>query len=241
MTFFASSLRKQVGLRASVPLWFILFSSITLLVSPSPAQERQPIERGLAFLSRSQNTDGSFGTARDFNQRIITTSTVLLAFVSDGNAPDLGRFGSCVRATTDFLLRSSDEKMSSNAKQTLLTALGPVAGIDDNQIDQARISQLSSGNLSDTQIIPFHGDLRSALKTWIHFSSGSEASISYSSLYRAALFASDAHLSELTEKINASILSHQQRDGSWEGQTESTAFALLALTAPQHLMPINGH
>lgn len=69
------------------------------------------IARGLSFLSRQQNRDGSFdsggGSASGGSGKCATTGLCLLAFLSAGHTPDVGRYGLTVRNAVDFLLRQS--------------------------------------------------------------------------------------------------------------------------------------
>lgn len=61
----------------------------------------EAIERGLGWLARSQRDDGSIG---DIDQRTATTALALLAFLSNGHTPDVGRHGLAVRRALDFLV-----------------------------------------------------------------------------------------------------------------------------------------
>lgn len=57
---------------------------------------------GLDFLVTQQSADGSIGPAG--GPRLATTALSLLSFLAGGNAPDLGKYGSTVRAAIDFLV-----------------------------------------------------------------------------------------------------------------------------------------
>ncbi len=57
---------------------------------------------GLDFLVTQQNADGSIGPTG--GPRLATTGLSLLAFLAGGNTPDLGKYGSSVRAAIDFLI-----------------------------------------------------------------------------------------------------------------------------------------
>lgn len=83
-----------------------------LLACASPqaiAAEREPrtenaIAAALEWLAKQQVADGSFNSDEP---RIVTTSTVLVAFLSAGQVQDLGRYGVIVRRSVDFLLKTS--------------------------------------------------------------------------------------------------------------------------------------
>jgi hypothetical protein len=81
-------------------------------IVPAPAVERQlppkldeAVERGLAFLAKRQKPDGSFDDPEDQQKhRVATTGLAVLAFLSAGHTPDVGRHGIAVRSAVDFLV-----------------------------------------------------------------------------------------------------------------------------------------
>jgi hypothetical protein len=195
----------------------------------------------LAFLAKSQNPDGSFDRAGDINRRAEITGLSLLAFVSAGDAPDLGKFGSAVRAATNNLMQAtSSPKLSENVRQSLLFALNQVAGIDDEAEDQTLISQLLQRKFPRPMALPFSGRAAIAWQTLPALLSrnrfGIPKHLSYSLLYRAALIAADLRLAGLSEEVDQLLLLRQRPDGSWNGDVRSTALAVLALTAKDELM-----
>jgi hypothetical protein len=236
------ALPAKVGLCASMPLWLIIFGIILIGNNLLLAQNDRAVERALTYLAKTQNADGSFGTAKDMDQQTIATSVSLLAFISAGHAPDLGKFGSVVRAATDRLIQWNQKKMSDSSHEACLASLGEVAGIDDNPQDQIQLGQLLGGGTNDPKIIPFTGNLAAGAKTLLvlRADNPSHASdfLSYSALYRAAVFSSRLHVDELTQRIDALVVSREQTDGSWDDDPELTAYAVLALTAGDHLMPL---
>jgi hypothetical protein len=236
------ALPAKVGLCVSVPLWLIILFVISICDCPSFAQTDRAVERALIYLAKTQNADGSFGTAKDVDRQTVATSVSLLAFVSAGDAPDLGKFGSAVRAATDHLLQISRTKMSESARAACFTALEEVAGIDDSPQDQTQIVQLLGSETGEAKIIPFTGSLTEAGRTLLalrtHDQTRIPASLSYSALYRAALFSTRWYTDELMQRINAWLVSRQRADGAWGDDPESTAYAVLALTAGDHLMPL---
>jgi prenyltransferase beta subunit len=207
------ALPAKVGLCVSVPLWLIILFVISICDCPSFAQTDRAVERALIYLAKTQNADGSFGTAKDVDRQTVATSVSLLAFVSAGDAP-----AAC------------------------FTALEEVAGIDDSPQDQTQIVQLLGSETGEAKIIPFTGSLTEAGRTLLalrtHDQTRIPASLSYSALYRAALFSTRWYTDELMQRINAWLVSRQRADGAWGDDPESTAYAVLALTAGDHLMPL---
>jgi Prenyltransferase and squalene oxidase repeat len=236
------ALPAKVGLCVSVPLWLIIIGIILIANHLSLAQNDRAAERALTYLAKTQNADGSFGTAKDVDRQTVATSVSLLAFVSAGHAPDLGKFGSSVRAATDYLLQTSRTKMSVSARAACFTALGEVAGIDDSPQDQTQLSRLLGTGAGEAKIIPFTGSLAEAGRTLLVMRSENQSriptSLSYSALYRAAVFSSRFYADELTQRIDAWLISWQRADGAWDDDPELTAYAVLALTAGDHLMPL---
>ena len=66
-----------------------------------PATLDSSIARGVAFLSKQQNPDGSFDSG---GPKIAMTSLTLLAFLSSGQTQDVGKYGLAVRDSLEFLL-----------------------------------------------------------------------------------------------------------------------------------------
>jgi len=69
---------------------------------------RDSVERGLAWLARSQNADGSFGRGRMSDNAGIV-SLCALAFMADGSVPGRGRHGAAVERALEYVLRSVAE------------------------------------------------------------------------------------------------------------------------------------
>jgi hypothetical protein len=65
----------------------------------------EPIARGLAFLAKQQKADGSFDDPEDQQQhRVVTSALAVLAFLSAGHTPDVGRYGIAVRGAVDYVV-----------------------------------------------------------------------------------------------------------------------------------------
>lgn len=110
-----------------------------------PANLDTSISIGLAFLAKHQNTDGSFDAG---NQRAPMTSLSLLAFLSAGDAPDLGRYGLVVDQAAEWVLAqqsaegyfgAGDRGMYTHAITTL--ALAEVYGVESNLAQRIRIHE----------------------------------------------------------------------------------------------------
>jgi A-macroglobulin TED domain len=87
-------------------------------IRPQPADEEPardlepPISRGLAYLARQQQPDGSFqnrdrdNPARFTGPKVALTGLSLMAFLASGNMPDTGKHGLVVRNALDYLVKS---------------------------------------------------------------------------------------------------------------------------------------
>ncbi len=72
------------------------------LVTP---EAQQAIDSGLAFLAARQDTrDGSFGSMASSRRRVAVTALAGMAFLSSGNTPGRGKYGTQVQKIVDFLL-----------------------------------------------------------------------------------------------------------------------------------------
>lgn len=71
-------------------------------------QTRATIERGLAYLARVQQPDGSYGVDR-YGPHVGITSLACLAFMADGSLPGRGVYGDNVKRGLDFVLNHVQE------------------------------------------------------------------------------------------------------------------------------------
>jgi Prenyltransferase and squalene oxidase repeat len=85
-------------------LSLVLVAQVTF-VPPVYAQRDARIDAavssGLAFLARQQSDDGSFDTV---GPKIATTGIALIAYLSAGHTPEVGRYGLTVRRAVNYLL-----------------------------------------------------------------------------------------------------------------------------------------
>lgn len=70
----------------------------------TPAWE-QSVAKGLAWLAKQQNADGSFGgQSSGYARHVAVTSLAGLAFLAEGSQPNRGQYGEVVAKTLDYLL-----------------------------------------------------------------------------------------------------------------------------------------
>ncbi len=106
------------------------------------------VARGLDFLAAQQNPDGSFGA----NQKPAITGLALLSFLACGHAPNagklepnVGKYGSIVRAAIDSLLAEAQPDGSFGHREKMMygqaiatLALAESYGVDDNDAERKR-------------------------------------------------------------------------------------------------------
>lgn len=71
--------------------------------------QRVAVEMGLAWLASRQGADGSFGKDQGYVAESAVTSLSALAFMSAGNLPGRGKYGTNVQRALDYILNSSQE------------------------------------------------------------------------------------------------------------------------------------
>lgn len=91
--------------RIVVAVAIALFAQF-LIAAPKATEDLPPrldasINNGMAFLVKQQNPDGSFDTG---GPKVAATGLSVLAYLSAGNAPDMGRYGLSLRNAIDWLL-----------------------------------------------------------------------------------------------------------------------------------------
>jgi Prenyltransferase and squalene oxidase repeat len=115
--------------------------NVTAATSPNVDKS---VVRGLDYLATHQKKDGSF---TDQGPRIAVTSLGLLSFLSAGETPGLGKYGSMVRSAIDFLIQQAPadgyvgkldgSRMYGQAITTL--ALAEAWGVEQSDSRRARI------------------------------------------------------------------------------------------------------
>src|SRR4051812_33341547 len=75
------------------------------LVTPST---QQAINRGLEYLANNQYEDGSLGSGSTYRRHVAVTALAGIAFLSAGNTPNRGKYGTHVEKIVQYLLRNTD-------------------------------------------------------------------------------------------------------------------------------------
>ena len=101
------------------------------------------IERGLQYLLKTQNPDGSWSNP-DGNYHMAGTSLALMAFMVKGHFPGFGRHGAALDRAKEFLLKKAEESSTGYAggmyEHGLFTlALSELWGMTANTEDNKRI------------------------------------------------------------------------------------------------------
>jgi len=128
---------------ASLTLLFTLRAACAQSATTHPSPET-PMSRGLSYLSRNQNPDGSFGTS---GPKIAISALCLMSFLSSGQTPDVGKYGEPLRQCTNYLVRCIPDdgyvgridgsRMYGQGIVTL--ALAEVYGVDPSPESRAQI------------------------------------------------------------------------------------------------------
>lgn len=109
-----------------------------------PPKLDSTIAKGLDFLAKSQNPDGS---VHGGGPPVAITALTLMAFLASGHTPDSGKYGLVVRNATDFLIKNAREdgyfgaidgsRMYGQGIVTL--ALAEVAGAETDPVRRKKI------------------------------------------------------------------------------------------------------
>jgi hypothetical protein len=113
----------------------------------------EAVSRGLSFLAKNQNGDGSIDGGAP---TVATTGLAVLAMLASGQAPDEGRLGVTVRTAVDFLLRQVPDdgyvgKVDGSGMrgQAIVTlALAQASGVETDQTRLKR-TRAALGRLVD--------------------------------------------------------------------------------------------
>jgi len=107
--------RRRSGVRASWMLfgWLLVLAALCRPALGAgqvrevlPAGLDAAIGRGLTFLQKQQKRDGSFDAVGPANA---VSGLAILAFLSAGHTPDVGKYGLTVRSAVDYLVRQQPE------------------------------------------------------------------------------------------------------------------------------------
>ena len=95
----------------------------TVLPRHVTADTARAIDRGLLYLRRTQNPNGSWG-ARGYgsNYPVVMTSLAGLAFMAHGDTPFRGKYATQVKKALDFVLKNAENRIRQrpNAKEALI-------------------------------------------------------------------------------------------------------------------------
>lgn len=91
----------------------------------SSSQMQESIHRGLEWLARRQEKDGSFGSDSQYGRHVGITALACLAFMSEGSVPGRGRYAGNIDAGLQFILNSASEQSGLVAAET---SYGPMYG-----------------------------------------------------------------------------------------------------------------
>jgi hypothetical protein len=72
-------------------------------------ETQKAIDRGLAYLGRTQNRDGSYGERAQLHGNVAVTSLAALAMMSGGNHPGRGEFGANVTRALNYVVSREKE------------------------------------------------------------------------------------------------------------------------------------
>ncbi len=84
----------------------------------------QSIDRGLAWLVKAQQPDGSFGSQSQYGRHVAITALAGLAFMAEGSVPGRGRYADNVEGCLQFIMANSSESGLVAAE----TSHGPMYG-----------------------------------------------------------------------------------------------------------------
>jgi hypothetical protein len=115
-----SGQRSGAAVPVLVALVVVICATVPAVAQPTTAPATNPavpeitpevrtaVDRGLAYLAKSQVEDGSFGATR-YGRHAGITALSCLAFMADGQMPDRGKYGPVVEKGLKFVLDSAQE------------------------------------------------------------------------------------------------------------------------------------
>jgi hypothetical protein len=92
----------------------LLLAAVVFPISSSAAEEEdarvdRATDRGLEYLARMQNPDGSW-PANQYNKNASVASLTIMAFMAKGHTPGEGRYGQIINKGIDYVLSVCDPK-----------------------------------------------------------------------------------------------------------------------------------
>jgi hypothetical protein len=133
------------GIARSLTFSYFLLLVLVLAASASAApDESSPaadvaVARGLEYLARQQQPDGSFDSPEGGGPKATVTAAALVAFLASGHTPEDGRYGLVVHNAADFLAQSVNESAGDRAENVrtldrawVVWALALVDGVENN-------------------------------------------------------------------------------------------------------------
>lgn len=138
-----------IGLAAAAP-------AAAQRISPRPklitAETERAINRGLAYLARTQSRDGGWREGGRYGQYPVTmTALGALGLMAGGNTPVEGRYAQNVRRAVDYLIVSQDESGFINRGNTsrgmyghgfAMLLLAEAYGMEQDETRQARLKRV---------------------------------------------------------------------------------------------------
>jgi len=120
------------------------------------AESEAAVQKGLAYLAKTQARDGSWSAGRGYGGGYPTAMTALagLAFLSAGNTPMEGPYAKNVRAARDYLLKTaarnssgviadmSTESSCMHGHGFAMLFLGEVYGMERDTVQQSKIRKV---------------------------------------------------------------------------------------------------
>lgn len=137
-------------------------------------ETEKAIEKGLAFLARTQGRDGTWRAANQFMGSYPCAMTALagLALLGSGSTPNEGPYASNVRRAADYLLESSmpngliarlgEEGRSMHGHGFAMLFLGEVYGMERHPAQQARLRRVL------TKAVELTGRSQSPAGGWLY-------------------------------------------------------------------------
>ncbi|MFM7454686.1 MAG: hypothetical protein ACKO1V_12100 [Cyanobium sp.] len=232
------------------------------------ARWRDSVERGLEWLVRNQNADGSFGRGRISSNAGIV-SLCALALMADGSLPGRGRHGAAVERALGYVLEHVTESGLVTSEGTngpmyghgfAALFLGEIYGMspDDVRVRDAlaRAIRLIENSQNDEggwryNPVPDDADVSVTICQVMALRSARDGSgpavqayYFYGHYYatQAMYLAGGDWWKEWWPRIRSELIQHQDADGAWTdpqwGQALGTSMGLIIMQMPNRYLPI---